>query len=816
MQSTKQLLTLLLILLTTTPTAAQEARSPSSLTRILPGLKSSVSIHRDARGVPHIEATNDEDLYFAQGYATASDRLWQMDLLRRTARGELSEIFGRVALEEDKRRRVFNFAALAEHMARTASPQLRAAMDSYARGVNAYIATLDEKTLPLEFRVLQYKPRAWQPSDSHVVGKIFAEVLSTSWPADLARSALGALSSSQTEKLFPDVSPLDVLVVGSDRKVAPRTKRTGKELRQVAADADVRQFLGELHQLAETTRATFKRIGLDAEDLAASNNWVISGRRSATGKPLLANDPHLAPSTPSIWYLTHLKAPGVHAAGVTAPGLPGIVIGHNECIAWGMTNLGPDVQDLYLEKFDPADARRYRTPTGWRTAEVRREEIKVRKSVTDPTLEIVDFEVTVTRHGPIVYEKDNRRYALRWTALAPDAIEFDSSYKINRARNWNEFRSALANYPGPTQNFVYADTSGNIGYYGAGRIPVRRTGDGSLPYDGSTDAGAWTRFIPFAELPHVYNPPSGVIVTANSRVVGRSYPYHLTHRWSPPYRARRIYDLLLAKQKHTAEDFSAMHGDVYTINGALFAREVVKIGREEAAARGTSNATGAPDADWQQTLDLLEQWDHRMASDSRAAILASAMYEAFRRRVLVALLGPEAAADFRGRDGSAFIDEAISKRSPEALPKEFRNYAEFLRACYRDAREALAKRLGDDAGLWTWGRDVQARFPHPLARAPLVGQRFTIPLFPQNGAGSIFPTVNVGSSVSMQFVADTSDWDATRQGVALGQSGDPASPHWKDQLADWRASRPQVLPFSASAVARATVQTLQILPATNK
>lgn len=799
---------LFLLLLTMVPAAAQEARPPSSLTQTLSGLKAQVVIRRDARGVPHIEATNNEDLYFAQGYATASDRLWQMDLLRRTARGELSEIFGRAALEEDKRRRVFNFAGLAENMARTASPQLRAAMDSYARGVNAYIATLDEKTMPLEFRLLQYKPRPWQPGDSHAVGKIFAEVLSTSWPADLARVALGSLSSSQTEKLFPDASPLDVLVVGSDRKVAFRTKRTGKSMRQTAINADV---LRELHQLEETARETFRRIGLDAEDAAASNNWVIGGRRSATGKPLLANDPHLAPSAPSIWYLTHLKAPGVHAAGVTAPGLPGIVIGHNERIAWGMTNLGPDVQDLYLEKFDPADPRRYRTPTGWRAAEVRREEIKVRKSVTDPTTETVAFEVTITRHGPIVYEKNNQRYALRWTALAPDAIEFESSYKINRARNWNEFRDALANYPGPTQNFVYADTGGNIGYYGAGRIPVRRTGDGSVPYDGSTNAGEWTRFIPFAELPHVYNPPSGLIVTANSRVVGRSYPYHLTHRWSPPYRARRIYDLLRGKQKLTTEDFSAIQSDVYTINGALFAREVVKIGREEA----TSNPTGTPDIDWHQTLDLLEKWDYRMASDSRAAILASAMYEAFRRRALTALLGPEAATEFRGRD-SAFIDEAISKRAPEALPKEFRNYAELLRACHREAREALAKRLGEDAQIWTWGRDMQARFPHPLARAPLIGQRFTIPPFPQNGAGSIFPTVNVGPYVSMQLVADVSDWDATRQGVALGQSGDPASPHWKDQLADWRASRPQVLPFSASAVAQATVQTLQILPATNK
>lgn len=800
MKRARHLRILLLLFLTTTQATAQGVSAPASpaiTTQTLSGLKAQVVIHRDGRGVPHIEAANDEDLYFAQGYATASDRLWQMDLLRRTARGELAEIFGRAALEEDKRRRVFNFAAHAENTARTAPPELRVVTEAFARGVNAYIATLDEKTLPLEFRLLRYKPRPWQPSDSHVIGKIFAEVLSTSWQGDLSRASLGSLSASQIEKLFPTASPLDVLVVGSDRgKAAPRNRNGGA--RPASADA---QILRDMLRLEAEARETFRRIGLDAEDAAASNNWVINGRRSATGKPLLANDPHLAPSAPSIWYLTHLKAPGLHVAGVTAPGVPGVIIGHNEHLAWGVTNLGPDVQDLYLEQFDSANPRRYRTPAGWRQAEVRREEIKVRQSPADPATESTFFEVVVTRHGPVVYEKNNQRYALRWTALAPDANEFDSFYRINRARNWREFCNALKSYPGPTQNFVYADAGGNIGYYGAGRIPVRRSGDGSLPYDGTTDAGEWTRFIPFTALPHVYNLPAGLIVTANSRVAGRDYPYHLTHRWSPPYRARRIYDLLMAKSKLNIDDFNAVQGDVYTINGALFAREAVKIAREEKIA----------DKQWARTLELLQAWDGRMTADSRAALLASAMYEAFRRRILTALLGTDAATDFRGRD-SAFIDDVIERRPPASLPKEFRSYAELLRACHRDARETLAKRLGEDDELWTWGRDMQASFPHPLGRAPLVGQRFTVAPFPQNGAGSIFPTVNVGAYVSMQMIADTSNWDATRHGLALGQSGDPTSPHWKDQLDNWRASRPQALPFSAQAVAQATKRTLILRP----
>jgi len=540
------------------------------------------------------------------------------------------------------------------------------------------------------------------------------------------------------------------------------------------------------------------------EDRAVSNNWVASGARTASGKPLLANDPHLPASAPSIWHMAHLSAPGLNVAGVTAPGAPGIIIGHNELIAWGVTNLGPDVQDLYLEKFSADKKNFYETPTGLREAQVRCEEIKVRKNFTDAATETETLEVTVTRHGPVILERDGNRYALQWTALDPQASDFDAFYKLNRARDWDEFRAALSDYKGATQNFIYADTKGHIGYYGAGLIPTRKSGDGSIPYDGATDAGEWTGFIPFADLPHVYDPPSGLIVTANSRVVGRSYPYHLTHEWADPYRARRIFDLLNGKRKLTAGDYRAAQGDTYSIGGASFAREASKLGRD---AAGT-------DEKFRASLALLETWNGRVDSDSRAAPLVAEMRTSFRKRILTAALGEARAQQFRWASSALFIDRLAVERPAEWLPREFKNYNELMRACVQDAREALSKRLGADETQWTWGRYAQARFQHPLAIIPFVGQQFAVAPFPLNGSGGAAgATPNVGASVSMRLIADASDWDQTQQGITLGESGDPTDPHWTDQLADWRAATPRTFPFSPKAVVAAAKETLLLTPA---
>jgi penicillin amidase len=772
-----------------------ETQEPQTLT--LAGLKDRVTVRRDERGIPYIEAGNEADLYFAQGYVTASDRLWQMDLFRRTVRGELSEIFGNAALSQDKLHRTFGFVHVVEESVTHLPPNVRAVLEAYANGVNAFIDSRTAQTMPPEFQLLQYKPRPWTPADSLTLGKLLSEYLSTTWQLDLMRASMASLPKEKREALLPETSPLDVIVVGSDRTPAKRTAVTVPDW--VRPD---RRVMDQLSELMQSERRSLAWLGFpDTTEniLQASNNWVVSGKHTASGKPLLANDPHIPAAAPGIWYQTELSAPGLHVAGVTFPGAPGITIGHNDRIAWGVTNLGPDVQDVYAEKFDKDNPGRYLTPSGWRDVVIRHEQIKVRKVPTDPATETQTFDVTVTRHGPIVVEKDSVKYALQWTALNPATNELEGFFQAARARNWKEFTDALSHYSGPTQNFVYADVDGHIGYYGAGRIPIRKTGDGSLPYDGSTDDGEWTGFIPFDKLPHVFDPPSGMIVTANQRIVGTDYPYFLSHVWAQPYRARRITDLLSEKPKLTTDDFRRIQGDVYSIAGVTFAHAVVKTLKADPAA--------AADDKLRSTIADLEQWDGRLSVDSRAALVATQMRNAFSQRIITAALGQNIV--YRWPESDNLIDRVATDQPKDWLPKEFTSYADLLRACYGDARQALTKAIGADESQWIWGNITKARFPHPLAQVPLIGLRFTVAPFPQNGAGG---TVNVGAAVSMRFIADTSNWDHSLNGIPLGESGLPGDSHWKDQLDDWRNVTPRTLPFSRGAIEMATKSVLILEP----
>ena len=773
---------------------SQHAQSPQVLQ--VKGLKDRVTIRRDERGIPYIEAQNDEDLYFAQGYAHASDRLSQMDFFRRTARGELAEVVGKLALDQDKLHRTYGFTQAAEAEYAAASPRSRALIEAYVRGVNAYASSLDPKSRPPEFQILNYEFRPWTPVDTFAVIKLFFEALSDTWRLDLMRQGLASLPPEKRAALMPSTSPLDVLVVGKDvpAKAAP-ARSTGA----VAAPLSPESQKALAHN-ASVAADALARVGLFADELAASNNWVVSGSRTVSGKPLLANDPHLRPTAPSIWHMVHLSAPGYRVAGVSSAGLPGIIIGHNEHIAWGFTNVGPDVQDLYLEKFDPANPKRYQTPAGWQDAVVRREEIKVRKGLASAEFDVVTQDVTVTRHGPIIFEGDGKRYALRWTAFEGSKFPADLNYTLNRARNWNEFKTALQSFIAPTQNIVYADVNGHIGYHAAGFIPIRRTGDGAVPYDGSTNAGDWVDYIPIAKLPNLYDPPSGMIVTANQRITGTDYPYHLTYSWAQPYRARRIYDLLSEKPKHTTEDFRRILGDVYSIAGTHFAKEAVKTLRPK--------LTPADDK-LRATLDAFEKWDGRVNAESSVAVMMAQMRAAFRAKILAGALGPDLVKNFQWSNFDTTLDRILKDQPADWLPKEFPSYADLMRASYQEAVSVLTRTLGADESKWTWGEFSKARFPHPLSAAPLIGAQFTIPPVPQNGTGGwIGATVNVGAAVSMRLIADPGDWDKTQQGIALGESGLPKSPHWSDQLADWRAVTPREFPFSAAAVAKATKETL--------
>jgi penicillin amidase len=794
--------------------------SQTSNTIRLKGLKDSVTIKRDERGVPYIEAKNADDLYFAQGYVTASDRLWQMDFYRRITRGELSEIFGRVpffgstTIEQDKLHRKYGWARKGEAMVASVSPQLRAALEAYSNGVNAYIASLDEKSLPPEFQILQYKPRPWTPADTLVAGKTYPEGLSMTWNADLMRATLSDLPIEKREKLLMEFSEDDVVVVGNDNVKAKPAKANSSTPKLNHQDSVA--LMNEASQISNTQKMSLQLSGFYAEDLAASNNWVVSGKRTVTGKPLLANDPHLALTAPSIWYMVHLSMPGMRVAGVTTPGFPGVLIGHNEHIAWGATNLGPDVQDLYLETFDTQNPNRYKTPNGWRDANVIREEIKIRKRSTSTETESEFVDVTETRHGPIILERDGKRYALQWTAFDPKSGEADTFFRFNYSRNWKDFTDALSIYKGVTFNFVYADVAGNIGYYGAGGIPIRKSGDGSTPYDGSTDDGEWIGYIPLKELPYLYNPPDGVIVTANQRVIGKSYKHFLSHLWASPYRAKRIKELLLAKPKHSADTFREIQADIFNRYLTTFTKELLKLNGFDmpmngtmAVLMGSSSELSKDELNWNKTLSFLSGWDGRMTVDSKAAVLVSVIRTLFRQKILEAALGKDRARGFGWSNEAVFFNWLIKTKPVEWLPSEYKDYLSLLKDCEKEARATLTQRFGEDESKWIWSNFNPGRAIHPLSTAPLIGGQFVIEPFAINGGNNV---PNVGAFVSMRFIADPSNWDATRQNIQLGQSGVPKSPHWKDQMQEWLNASPRVFPFSQTAIEKAAKEIWTLMP----
>ena len=760
----------------------------------LPSLIDKVTIRRDGRGIPYIEATNQNDLYLAQGYATASDRLWQMDFLRRTARGELSEILGPDALNVDKLHRIYGFTRVAEKLLERASLSTRNVLESYATGVNAFINECSAESLPLEFRVLRYQPTSWSPADSLVLGKLFAEKLSFTAEADILRALMSGLPREKFNALLPESSPIDVIPASNDvvgkhnphHRPHTREQRTFTELET--------SILTELLKMLRTFRAA---TGGDGQ--VGSNSWVVSGERTVSGKPMLASDPHLPPTSPSIWHIVNLSAGDLRVGGVSVPGVPGVMIGHNQWIAWGITNLCPDVQDLYIEQFDENDPCSYNTPSGLQRAEVKREEISVRKSADET--ERVNIDIKVTRHGPIIIEKGSTGVALRWTALDTEIIDLDTFIGLNRARNWDDFVTALSGYGGPPQNFTYADVAGHIGFHSAGRIPIRRTGDGSLPYHGATDDGEWLGFIPFEELPHAFDPPSRTVIMANQRIVRGDYAHHLTANWRVPYRARRIYDRLQAKRKFNVDEFLSIQADTYSYPDAIFANELVKL-----AAPFVNSSE-----EWHEMAEMLDGWEAYSSSASTVLPLVTEMRKSFRRHILEAALGPELAQFYEWRNEATFLDQLITERPTAWLPEGFTSYESLLLACYREAVSVLSTQFGADRREWTWGRLAQVRFPHPLERIPSAGSRFATTTFPQNTGGSM-PTVNAGPKVSMRFIADLSDWDSTRLCLPLGQSGDPASVHRQDQLDEWRNVAPSTLPFSESAIATATQTMLLMTP----
>lgn len=746
----------------------------------IPGLKQPVTVVRDFRGIPYIEGRNSDDLFFMQGFVVASDRLWQLDLLRRLARGETAEIFGRTTIGQDIRWRRYGFARVASESIRQLGPEVRGAIEAYARGVNAYINSLNEANLPREFQVLRYRPRPWEPADSLVIGKVLAEALSSTYQRDLQRLAIASLPADMQADLTNEINPYDLILFGSDKATKPAALNPGSSA--ASFDAEIESFLARDTALRYDSLAM---VGLFADELAASNNWVISKNRTKYGKPLLANDPHLAPSAPGIWYIAHLSMPGYKVAGVTFPGTPGIILGHNDHIAWGATNVGPDVQDLYLETVENGKVR---TSAGWIDAVTRTESIRFRANPLDPALSEQTLQVTETPNGPIIIESGGKSYALKWTALDPKNNEFEAFFKLNRAKNWKEFREALSTYGGPTQNFVFADVKGNIGWQVAGAIPIRRTGDGSLPYEGAAADGDWIGIIPFEELPKLYNPPGGLIITANQRIVGTDYRYpQISRDAAPPWRARRIHQILSQGEDATVDSSARAQFDDVNIPLKMFADDLVGLG-------------SLPE----DSAKMLTGWDGRMHAESAAATYVNEMRNCFAESMANAFK-PAPVSAIRER----ILYWAVRERSRRWLPPDVDSYEKLAAVCDSKTVEKLSKKYSSDRSSWVWGKESMANFPHPLAQAPLIGSAFATPRVPLNGSGQ---TPNVASYVSMRHITVPGDWDKTSLVIPLGQSGDPGSKHFTDQFDAWRNGRIQPFPFSPIAVREAAVEKITYLP----
>lgn len=737
------------------------------------GLEGPVEVLRDAHGVPHIQAGSEPDAYFALGYVHAQDRLWQMEVDRRLGAGRLAEMFGSKALNFDGFMRMLGLYRHAEATVANLDPESQAVLAAYAAGVNAYIDGRRVDPLPLfvnlapEFLIFQHSPEPWRPADSIVWAKVMAWDLGGNLRRELMRGLLSDRLSAQRIAEFLPPYP------GDDPVVLPD--------------------LSELY-----AKLPFERLWAATPTPlpgAGSNAWVVAGERSVSGKPLLANDPHLRLSAPSVWYLAHLQAPGLNVIGATLPGIPAVVLGRNDRIAWGMANTGPDVQDLYIERIDPDDPERYLAPEGWRSFEVRFERIRVRGG------DDVEVVLRSTRHGPVMsdfsirgtrlleqtFESGNYALTLAWTALRDDDLTVQAALKLARAGNWDEFVAALRDYHVPQQSIVYADVDGNIGMYAPARVPVRKPENdlkGLMPAPGWKAAYDWDGFVPFEELPHSFNPPSGRIHSANHKIVPDDYPYWITGEWAAPYRARRIEELLSARPKHSIESFAALQGDVRS----AMAADLLPLMLAPEPAAGAAAAAHALLAAWDGTMDrerpeplIFAAWYRELTRLIYADELGSMFREAWDLRPIFVhnvLAGQRHWCDDVGTE----VPEGCEARIGEAL---------------ETAVAWLGAEYGPEMSAWRWGEPHFAHSDHrPLSTVPLLdrlvdirlpvgGDTFTVNAARHLIANAGTPFVQVHGP-TFRAIYDLDDLDRSLFIHSTGQSGNPFSTHYRDFAERWR------------------------------
>lgn len=660
------------------------------------------TVTRDAIGVPHINAATWQDAIFLQGFVTAQDRMWQMDALRRLASGELAEVVGSQALPSDQEARRLRLGRLADEAEQSMPAADRAVLAAYARGVNFYLETHHDR-LPLEFKLLGYDPRPWRIRDSILAGLHMYRTLTTSWRDEIVKlHMLEKGDRAKVEQLFP--------------------VRSGGEAQP------------------------------------GSNAWTLSGARSLTGKPILANDPHLDFSLPSTWYMIHLHGGDLNVTGVSLPGVPAVIIGHNQRIAWGVTNLQFDVQDLYREQIDPRTGR-YAFQGKVEQARLETGAIAVKGSKP------VIVEQWITRHGPVFLNDENHNYALRWAAAEPASFQFPF-FDLNRARNWQEFSAALARFPGPGQNFVYADIDGNIGYHATGKLPIRPSGcRGDLPADGASGNCEWQGFIPFDDLPHFFNPASGEIVTANQNPFPPDYRYPVAGDFAAYYRSSEIRTLLDRKPKWEPAEMLSIQKDVFSAFSFFLAGQVVRA----ADAKKSSQNRDA--------IDLLRSWNGQMEKGTAAPMLVSLIYAELKKS-FAERASPGSGDAYNFHMAPAAIENLLRQRPAGWFP----DYDALLLKCLADAVNEGAKVEGSKIARWDYGSFNRLRITNPVeGQLPLIGKYFDIGPVAMSGSPTTIKQSTGHLGPSMRMIVDFSDLDRSLQNITIGESGQPLSKHYRDQ-----------------------------------
>ncbi len=669
-----------------------------------------VEVERDRLGVPHIKAQSIDDAWFVQGYTTAEDRMFQMDGLRRLAAGELSEIVGAGALESDREARLMRMRRIAEQVYAGMPETDKAAMAAYARGVNGYIES-HRGRYGVEFTLLGYDPRPWSVVDSLLCGLQMFRTLTDNWKTKLIRQQM--MRDGEPDKvsyLFPIRSGLEFLPGGDTHP--------------------------------------------------GSNAWAVSGARSATGKPLLSNDMHLEFGIPGIWHMEHLEAPGLNVSGVALPGMPGIISGHNDRIAWGETNLGFDVQELYIEKIDLRTGQ-YLFQGKVEQARAERESIAIKGRAPEQML------IWVTRHGPVFQIVNGQAMTLRWSAAEPGVLQ-DVFLDVDRARNWGEFKRAISRYGGPGQNFVYADVDGNIGYHAGGKLPIRRGYSSGAPVDGTSGTSEWDGYIPFDDLPQAWNPASGFVVSANQNPFPADYQYPVSGLFAAQYRSRQILDMLRASgNRLKPQDNLRIQKDVYSGFHKFVARQVAAA---YADRKGTNPVFDA-------AVAMLAGWDGQMDRDRAEPLIATLTYQYLRKAI----------AERASAGNGALYDVQIASSVVERILRErpagwFGDYKGLLLRCFADAMDEGRRMQGTDPSRWKWGRYMFLKVNNPVVgEVPVVGSYFNIGPVPMSGGTTTVKQTTLKLGPSERMDVSLGDWDASLLNLPFGESGRIASSHYRDE-----------------------------------